>query len=129
MSASSQTSASFSRAIPIRDPKTGDTMMLSESVGGTIYGTTPGGTRIIYDRTSLLSMRNSPLSKTPPVNMPNIPGVTGSVHASASSSSSSSTSRTDPSISPALRSTTSSTAKVQGTTKLDDDKGEMFEMD
>ena len=44
--------------------------------GGTIFSTTPGGTRIVYDRKSLLEMRNSPLSRTPPRNLPHIPGVT-----------------------------------------------------
>uniref|UniRef100_T1JNQ5 Uncharacterized protein n=1 Tax=Strigamia maritima TaxID=126957 RepID=T1JNQ5_STRMM len=44
--------------------------------GGTIFSTTPGGTRIIYDRAFLLQMRNSPMAKTPPKNLPNIPGVT-----------------------------------------------------
>lgn len=44
--------------------------------GGTLFGTTPGGTRIIYDRTFLLQMRNSPLARTPPANLPVIPGVT-----------------------------------------------------
>merc|ERR1712178_148593 len=39
-------------------------------------GTTPGGTRIIYDRNTLLHYRQSPLSKTPPVGLPVIPGVT-----------------------------------------------------
>ena len=34
------------------------------------------GTRIIYDRKFLLQLRNSPLSKTPPSNLPVIPGVT-----------------------------------------------------
>ena len=34
------------------------------------------GTRIIYERAFLLRMRNSPLSKTPPANLPVIPGVT-----------------------------------------------------
>ncbi|KAI8050513.1 eukaryotic translation initiation factor 4E binding protein-domain-containing protein [Syncephalis plumigaleata] len=43
---------------------------------GTIFSTTPGGTRIIYDRNKLLSLRNSPLSRTPPANMANVPGVT-----------------------------------------------------
>ena len=44
--------------------------------GGTIFSTTPGGTKIIYDRKFLLEMRNSPMSKTPPRNLPKIPGVT-----------------------------------------------------
>lgn len=48
----------------------------SESVGGSVYGTTPGGTRIKYDRKDLLQFRFSPYSKTPPVNLPIIEGVT-----------------------------------------------------
>lgn len=34
------------------------------------------GTRIIYERKFLLELRNSPLSQTPPRNLPLIPGVT-----------------------------------------------------
>lgn len=34
------------------------------------------GTRIIYERKFLLELRNSPLSRTPPRNLPLIPGVT-----------------------------------------------------
>ena len=34
------------------------------------------GTRIIYERKFLLDLRNSPLSRTPPRNLPLIPGVT-----------------------------------------------------
>lgn len=34
------------------------------------------GTRIIYERAFLMKMRNSPLAKTPPANLPVIPGVT-----------------------------------------------------
>jgi len=48
----------------------------SSTPGGTLYSTTPGGTRIIYDRTFLLQMRNSPMARTPPSNLPLIPGVT-----------------------------------------------------
>lgn len=51
----------------------------STTPGGTIFSTTPGGTRIIYDRAFLLQMRNSPMAKTPPKNLPNIPGVTSRV--------------------------------------------------
>lgn len=36
----------------------------------------PTGTRIIYDRKFLLDRRNSPMAKTPPCHLPNIPGVT-----------------------------------------------------
>lgn len=48
----------------------------STTPGGSIFSTTPGGTRIFYDRKFLLQCRNSPLAKSPPVNLPNIPGVT-----------------------------------------------------
>ena len=34
------------------------------------------GTRIIYDRAFLMQCRNSPLAKSPPPNLPKIPGVT-----------------------------------------------------
>ena len=81
----------------------------SSTPGGTIFGTTPGGTKIVYERAFLVchsfsnlnvkwwmafqtlypsydyhskkvptmfqvNMRNSPLSRTPPTNLPNIPG-------------------------------------------------------
>eukprot|EP01115_Flamella_aegyptia_P005781 TRINITY_DN24284_c0_g1_i1.p1 TRINITY_DN24284_c0_g1~~TRINITY_DN24284_c0_g1_i1.p1 ORF type:complete len:108 (-),score=26.96 TRINITY_DN24284_c0_g1_i1:50-373(-) len=48
---------------------------ISATPGGTLYCVTPGGTRIVYDRSTLLNLRNSPLSKTP-TNLPVIPGVT-----------------------------------------------------
>lgn len=37
--------------------------------GGTLFSTTPGGTRIIYDREFMLQCRNSPLSRTPPAEL------------------------------------------------------------
>ncbi|XP_077572101.1 eukaryotic translation initiation factor 4E-binding protein 2-like [Stigmatopora nigra] len=48
----------------------------STTPGGTLFSTTPGGTRIIYDRKFLLGRRSSPLAKTPPRGLPDIPGVT-----------------------------------------------------
>uniref|UniRef100_A0A1W7RAK1 Eukaryotic translation initiation factor 4E binding protein n=1 Tax=Hadrurus spadix TaxID=141984 RepID=A0A1W7RAK1_9SCOR len=48
----------------------------SSTPGGTIFSTTPGGTRIVYDRAFLMQLRNSPVARTPPKNLPNIPGVT-----------------------------------------------------
>ncbi|KAM3867507.1 eukaryotic translation initiation factor 4E-binding protein 1-like [Diretmus argenteus] len=48
----------------------------STTPGGTLFSTTPGGTRIIYDRKFLLGCRNSPVTKTPPRGLPDIPGVT-----------------------------------------------------
>ncbi|XP_062515893.1 eukaryotic translation initiation factor 4E-binding protein 1-like [Corticium candelabrum] len=81
MAASAATELSTSRDIPTRrvevnDPNQLPTIGLSTTPGGTLFGTTPGGTRIIYDRKFLLQLRNSPLSKTPPSNLPVIPGVT-----------------------------------------------------
>ncbi|KAB0390946.1 hypothetical protein E2I00_011102 [Balaenoptera physalus] len=37
------------------------------------------GTRIIYDRKFLMECRNSPVTKTPPRDLPTIPGVTSPV--------------------------------------------------
>ncbi|XP_039549515.1 eukaryotic translation initiation factor 4E-binding protein 3 [Pimephales promelas] len=48
----------------------------SQTPGGTLFSTTPGGTRIIYDRKFLLECRNSPIARTPPCCLPHIPGVT-----------------------------------------------------
>ncbi|KAG7476300.1 hypothetical protein MATL_G00081410 [Megalops atlanticus] len=48
----------------------------STTPGGTLFSTTPGGTRIIYDRKFLLGCRTSPLARTPPRHLPDIPGVT-----------------------------------------------------
>jgi hypothetical protein len=48
----------------------------SATPGGTLFSTTPGGTRLIYDREFLMHCRDSPLTKTPPANLPHIPGVT-----------------------------------------------------
>ncbi|XP_063059866.1 eukaryotic translation initiation factor 4E-binding protein 3-like [Engraulis encrasicolus] len=49
---------------------------LGQTPGGTLFSTTPGGTRIIYDRKFLLGCRNSPVARTPPPCLPQIPGVT-----------------------------------------------------
>ncbi len=40
----------------------------------------PPGTRIIYDRKFLLDCRNSPIARTPPCCLPQIPGVTVPSH-------------------------------------------------
>ncbi|XP_048860444.1 eukaryotic translation initiation factor 4E-binding protein 1 [Brienomyrus brachyistius] len=55
----------------------------STTPGGTLFSTTPGGTRIIYDRKFLLDCRSSPVARTPPRCLPDIPGVTSppSAHA------------------------------------------------
>ncbi|KAI8368309.1 eukaryotic translation initiation factor 4E binding protein [Radiomyces spectabilis] len=43
---------------------------------GTIYSSTPGGTRVIYDRDTLLALANSELAQTPPSKMAFVAGVT-----------------------------------------------------
>ena len=57
--------------------------------GGTMFAHTPGGTRIVYERAFLMQMRQSPLAKTPPANLPLIPGVTVPSQSSPDSKSSS----------------------------------------
>jgi len=47
----------------------------STTPGGTLFGTTPGGTRIIYERQFLMQLRNSPMAKTPPKNIQFFPGM------------------------------------------------------
>ncbi|KAK7507639.1 hypothetical protein BaRGS_00001574 [Batillaria attramentaria] len=68
------------RDIPIRRVVLNDISQLpseySSTPGGTFFSTTPGGTRIVYDRSFLMKCRNSPLAKSPPANMLNIPGIT-----------------------------------------------------
>ncbi|PWN87588.1 hypothetical protein FA10DRAFT_269541 [Acaromyces ingoldii] len=44
---------------------------LSATPGGqNLFGTTPGGSRIVYSREQLLSLASSPLSQTPPRHLP-----------------------------------------------------------
>lgn len=79
-SAGSSHQPSQSRAIPTRTVPISDAAQLPHDYcttpGGTLFSTTPGGTRIIYDRKFLLDRRNSPMAQTPPCHLPNIPGVT-----------------------------------------------------
>ena len=56
--------------------------------GGTMFAHTPGGTRIVYERAFLMQMRQSPLAKSPPANLPLIPGVTVPSQSSPDSKSS-----------------------------------------
>ncbi|CAB1343820.1 unnamed protein product [Coregonus sp. 'balchen'] len=80
MSSSTSRQLSDSRAIPTRTVLINDTTQLPHDYcttpGGTLFSTTPGGTRIIYDRKFLLDRRNSPIAQTPPAHLPIIPGVT-----------------------------------------------------
>ncbi|XP_057314703.1 eukaryotic translation initiation factor 4E-binding protein 2-like [Hydractinia symbiolongicarpus] len=71
--------ASTTKSIPVRRVQITEPQHMpsrySETPGGTIFSTTPGGTRIIYERKFLLDLKSSPLSQTP-TKLPIIPGVT-----------------------------------------------------
>merc|ERR1712166_631739 len=73
-------SKTASAGIPIRSgtlQEMSNVRDLAETPGGMHFlGTTPGGSKIIYDRATMMHYRQSPLSKTPPANLPVIPGVT-----------------------------------------------------
>ncbi|XP_076237046.1 eukaryotic translation initiation factor 4E binding protein thor isoform X2 [Calliopsis andreniformis] len=60
------------KKIMINDPSQLPTDYCS-TPGGTLFSTTPGGTRIVYERNFLMNLRNSPVSRTPPRNLPQIP--------------------------------------------------------
>ncbi|KAJ1962931.1 Eukaryotic translation initiation factor 4E-binding protein 2, partial [Dimargaris xerosporica] len=66
------------RSIPVRRAGPNDPVPLDYGTtpGGTIFSTTPRGTRIVYDRNQLLALSNSPLAQTPPARMNSIPGIT-----------------------------------------------------
>ncbi|XP_076460075.1 eukaryotic translation initiation factor 4E-binding protein 1-like [Babylonia areolata] len=80
MSSESGADNSKGRDIPSRRVVLNDISQLpteySTTPGGTFFSTTPGGTRIVYERNFLLQCRNSPLAKSPPPNMQDIPGIT-----------------------------------------------------
>ncbi|KAJ4459777.1 putative Isopentenyl-diphosphate Delta-isomerase II [Paratrimastix pyriformis] len=70
-------SASAPQAIPNKAPRPSEGLTFAYSVGGnTLYGVTPGGHKYLYDRQTLLRLRESPLAKTPPMGLPFIPGIT-----------------------------------------------------
>jgi translation initiation factor 4E binding protein 2 len=77
MSASPIARSSFStnaQSIPSKKVMISDPNQMpdvySSTPNGTLYSTTPGGTRIIYERAFLMNLKNSPLSRTPPSNVP-----------------------------------------------------------
>jgi hypothetical protein len=62
------------RRLVVHDPKDMP-LHYGETPGGSIFSTTPGGSRIYYDRAFLLSRRDSPMTRSPP-RLPFIPEVT-----------------------------------------------------
>ena len=64
----SQTIPSVRRVV-ISDPADMPSVY-SSTPGGTLYGTTPGGSKIIYERSFMKTLAASPLSKSPPKNIP-----------------------------------------------------------
>eukprot|EP01108_Squamamoeba_japonica_P002964 TRINITY_DN2479_c0_g1_i1.p2 TRINITY_DN2479_c0_g1~~TRINITY_DN2479_c0_g1_i1.p2 ORF type:complete len:117 (-),score=33.40 TRINITY_DN2479_c0_g1_i1:84-434(-) len=64
---------------------------ISQSVGGTVYAMTPGGTRMVYNREALMTLSKSPLARDRPLMMPDIPGVTSAASPLASKSADAST--------------------------------------
>eukprot|EP00002_Diphylleia_rotans_P030314 TRINITY_DN621_c0_g1_i1.p1 TRINITY_DN621_c0_g1~~TRINITY_DN621_c0_g1_i1.p1 ORF type:complete len:229 (-),score=41.38 TRINITY_DN621_c0_g1_i1:261-947(-) len=47
---------------------------VTASLGGTLYGVTPGGTRFVYSRADLIGLRNSPYARSPLAAPHNTPG-------------------------------------------------------
>ncbi|KAM8717081.1 hypothetical protein ACLKA7_003880 [Drosophila subpalustris] len=79
MSASPTARQAISHALPLAMTKTkkiviSDPIQMPEvyssTPGGTLYSTTPGGTKLIYERAFMKNLRGSPLSQTPPSNIP-----------------------------------------------------------
>ncbi|GAA50560.1 Eukaryotic translation initiation factor 4E-binding protein 2 [Clonorchis sinensis] len=65
-------------AIPVRRVRLTDPSQLPQNLGttpgGTLFSTTPGGTRVVYDRDFMLHCKGSPVAQTPPSELPKMPG-------------------------------------------------------
>eukprot|EP00033_Pygsuia_biforma_P000671 GCRY01000790.1.p1 GENE.GCRY01000790.1~~GCRY01000790.1.p1 ORF type:complete len:107 (+),score=18.31 GCRY01000790.1:234-554(+) len=73
-------SKTTSQAIPVQKNNSlqiPEIDQLAQTPGGSrFFATTPGGSKIFYSRDQLVKLSRSPLSRTPPANMPFIAGVT-----------------------------------------------------
>merc|ERR1712241_50696 len=69
-----------SRSIAIKNKKLKSAAEIpddaTETPGGTLFAFAPGGTKIVYSRDYLMSLKTSPASMTPPKKLAHIPGVT-----------------------------------------------------
>jgi hypothetical protein len=125
-------SNSVPQSIPVRQEVVVDS--IAQSVGGTLYGVTPGGTRIVYDRTTLLHLRNSPYSKTPPV-LPDVGSLKAKsamiqrASANAAAANSASPSQIPSSAQPSPSQPQQHTPQTQHAQKENADDAEMFDME
>ncbi|KAJ9052983.1 hypothetical protein DSO57_1009894 [Entomophthora muscae] len=133
-------SESKTQSIPIQIRKADPSLPIPSSYSttphGTIFSTTPGGTRIIYDRKELLNLRNSPLSRTPPVALAFVPGITkGFSPANANSQESHTQTSANSQGAATQLNSDSQAAKTNGTLESDHgdkhkrETGEMFHME
>lgn len=99
--------------------------------GGTMFAHTPGGTRIVYERAFLMQMRQSPLAKTPPANLPVIPGVTVPASTSPNKNCSTSPKKHNDSGSEIISRTSSIDVpvKLQTVTEIPDAEDDQFNID
>ncbi|KYR00471.1 hypothetical protein DLAC_02474 [Tieghemostelium lacteum] len=110
--------SSTTKAIPVLKDNRLNDINFSTSLGGTLYGTTPGGTKKIYDRTQLLNYRNSPLSKTPPPEISNFNDLIKQKPSTSNNSTNTNSTTTTP---------PTNTTPVPKSSKPDHD--EMFQME
>ncbi|EGG24685.1 4E-binding protein [Cavenderia fasciculata] len=120
MSVPSSAASTTSRAIPFNVSRQ-DMINFSTSLGGTLYGTTPGGTKLVYDKNTLLQYRNSPLAKTPPP--PEMANMLNMINKSQSSPHP----HSKPIHSNKQPAAASTSAEAKNTTKQNED--DIFEMD
>jgi len=99
----------------------------SSTPGGTLFSTTPGGTRIVYERQFLMQLRNSPMAKTPPKNIQYFPGISPTKQQSGLLDNNNTHKLKERKTSSPDRNRPSPLAQVQPSVKVQPD--EQFEMD